>query len=77
VQRIGRFDRPVLIIVGQRDDEIGPTDGQDLLAAAKDGNSSAAELKVCDGAGHGESLETCSGSYGDWVLGFLERSLAP
>jgi uncharacterized protein len=77
VQRIGRYDRPLLIIVGQQDDEIGPTDGRDLLAAAKDGNSPAAELKVCDDAAHGQSLERCSGSYRDWVLGFLERSLAP
>jgi pimeloyl-ACP methyl ester carboxylesterase len=77
VQRIGLYDRPVLIIVGRQDDEIGPTDGQDLLAAARDGNSPSAELKVCDGADHGAALETCSGRYGDWVLGFLERSLAP
>jgi pimeloyl-ACP methyl ester carboxylesterase len=77
VQRIGLYDRPVLIIVGRQDDEIGPTDGQELLTAARDGNSPTAELKVCDGADHGQALESCSGSYGDWVLGFLERSLAP
>jgi pimeloyl-ACP methyl ester carboxylesterase len=77
VQRIAQLDRPLLIIVGGRDDEIGATDGQDLLAAANQGGSPTAELKVCDAAGHGQAVERCSGSYGDWVLGFLERSLAP
>jgi pimeloyl-ACP methyl ester carboxylesterase len=78
VQRIGLYDRPVLIIVGGRDDAIGPTDGQDLLAAAReDGTDDGAELQQCDAAFHGQALETCGGAYADWVLGFLERSLAP
>lgn len=77
VQRIALYDRPVLIIVGGQDDAIGPRDGQDLLAAAREGGRGTAELRVCDDAGHGEAVETCSGAYANWVLGFLERSLAP
>jgi pimeloyl-ACP methyl ester carboxylesterase len=76
VQEIGRFDRPVLIITGGHDDAIGPHDGQDLLDAARAGQATA-ELKVCQGAGHAESAERCRADYRDWVLGFLERSLAP
>lgn len=77
VQGIGLYDRPVLIIVGGQDDAIGPRDGQDLLAAAREGGRGTAELRVCDDAGHGGAVETCRGAYVDWVLGFLERSLAP
>jgi pimeloyl-ACP methyl ester carboxylesterase len=76
VQRIAHYDRPALIIVGGQDDGIGPRDGQDLLAAAREGGRDA-ELRVCDDAGHGEAIETCRGAYANWVLGFLERSLAP
>jgi pimeloyl-ACP methyl ester carboxylesterase len=77
VQRIAQYHRPVLIIVGGQDDQIGPTDGQDLLAAANRGGTPSAELEVCDDAGHGQAIQSCGGAYGDWVLGFLERSLAP
>jgi pimeloyl-ACP methyl ester carboxylesterase len=77
VQRIAVYDRPVLIIVGEQDDVIGPTDGQDLLAAAREGGRASAELRVCKSAGHGGAIHSCSGAYRDWVLGFLERSLAP
>ena len=75
VQRIGVFDRPVLIIAGGQDTQIGDQDGQDLLAAAQAGDTPA-ELKVCADAGHGDSLAACRGDYRDWVLGFLARSLA-
>jgi pimeloyl-ACP methyl ester carboxylesterase len=77
VQLIGRFDRPLLLVDGGRDDAIGPNDAQDLLSAARAGTSPSAELKICQRAGHGESVETCRADYRDWVLGFLERSLAP
>jgi pimeloyl-ACP methyl ester carboxylesterase len=77
LQRIGLYKGPVLIIVGGQDDTIGPTDGQDLLAAASQGGPASAELKVCDEAGHGAAIEACPRVYGDWVLGFLERSLGP
>lgn len=76
VQRIGLFDRPVLIIVGGQDDSIGADDGQALLAAAEAGDTPA-ELKVCPAAGHGGPVATCEDDYRDWVLGFLARSLAP
>src|SRR4029079_8770594 len=76
VQGIGRFGRPVLIIVGRRDDEIGPHDGQDLLDAARAGQSTA-QIQVCPDAGHAEPIERCRTDYRSWVLGFLERSLAP
>jgi pimeloyl-ACP methyl ester carboxylesterase len=76
VQGIGRFGRPVLIIIGRRDNEIGPRDGQDLLDAARAGQSTA-QMQVCPDAGHAESIERCRTDYRSWVLGFLERSLAP
>ena len=76
VQRIGLFDRPVMIIVGSEDDAIGEDDGQALLDAAVAGDTPA-ELQICPGAGHGGPVQTCGDDYRDWVLGFLARSLAP
>lgn len=77
VQRVAHYgSRPLLIIEGGQDDLIGSTDADDLLAAAEDAGVDA-ELQICLPAGHGESLEACAGEYGDWVLGFLSRSLAP
>jgi len=78
VQRLAQYpaDQPLLIIEGGQDDLIGPTDADDLLAAAQDAGADA-QLKICLPAGHGESLEACAGEYRDWVLGFLTRSLAP
>jgi pimeloyl-ACP methyl ester carboxylesterase len=74
ISLIGRFDRPVLIIAGGRDDAIGANDPQDLLAAARNGRAQA-DLQVCAPANHGQAVERCRGDYADWVLGFLERSL--
>jgi uncharacterized protein len=77
VQTITRLnDRPVLLISGGRDDTIGEHDAEDLLAAAEEATSSA-ELHVCERGGHANNLERCPGAYADWVLGFLERVLAP
>jgi fermentation-respiration switch protein FrsA (DUF1100 family) len=76
VERIRLYDRPVLIIVGGRDDAIGPTDGQALLDAFPKDRAES-ELKVCEDATHGEAVVTCRRAYAGWVLGFLERSLAP
>jgi len=76
VALIQRFDRPVLIISGGRDGEVGSDAGQQLLAAARDGDSPSATLEVCADAGHGQPVETCRADYAEWVLGFLDRSLA-
>ena len=77
VQRVAHYaNRPLLIIEGGQDDLIGPTDANDLLAAANEAEADA-QLEICLPAGHGESLEACAGEYRDWVLGFLTRSLAP
>ena len=77
VQRVAHYaNRPLLIIEGGQDDLIGPTDADDLLAAADEAEADA-QLEICLPAGHGESLEACAGEYRDWVLGFLTRSLAP
>jgi uncharacterized protein len=77
VQAIERLDeRPVLIISGGRDDAIGKSDAQDLLQAAREAGSPAV-LHVCDDAGHANSLKHCPEAYPGWVLGFLERELAP
>jgi pimeloyl-ACP methyl ester carboxylesterase len=77
VQAIARLDeRPVLLIGGGQDGSIGPDDANDLLAAAVEAGSPA-ELQICEAAGHGEAHETCADAWPGWVLGFLERTLAP
>ena len=77
VQAITRLDdRPVLLISGGRDSSIGPNDASDLRDAAIEAGSPA-ELHVCEAAGHAESDTSCPEDYPGWVLGFLERSLAP
>jgi len=69
-------ERPVLIIGGGQDQSMGPDDAEDLRAAAKEAGSPA-ELEICDAAGHAGSAETCAEQYAAWVLGFLDRALAP
>ena len=67
-------ERPLLIIAGGRDDAIGPTDADDLLAAARAGGADV-ELRICAEAGHAASLERCPDDYRDWVLGFFADAL--
>jgi len=77
VQAMERLDeRPVLIISGGRDESIGANDADELLAAAE-GAGSPATLEVCEESVHAESDKTCPDDYAAWVLGFLERALAP
>jgi pimeloyl-ACP methyl ester carboxylesterase len=77
VQAIARLDeRPVLIISGGQDVSIGANDADDLLAAAEEADTPV-ELHICDAAVHAESNKTCPDDYVGWVLGFLERALAP
>ena len=75
LESIGRIgERPVLIVAAGADEEVGPTDVEDLMTAAKD-KGAKVELKTCPAAGHGKSVEVCSAEYAGWVLGFLQRSL--
>ena len=67
---------PCCSISGGMDDTIGENDATDLLAAAEEATSAAA-LRICEEAGHANSLDTCPETYPDWVLRFLERTLAP
>jgi pimeloyl-ACP methyl ester carboxylesterase len=77
VQSIERFgDRPLLIIAGGQDDQLGPHDADDLVTAAQEGGSSVS-LQVCAAAGHGASSSACASDYGSWVLGFLQGALSP
>jgi pimeloyl-ACP methyl ester carboxylesterase len=77
VQGVVRLDdRPVLLIYGGADDAIGPDAAEQLRAAATEAGSPV-ELQVCAGAGHAESTDVCPGDYPAWMLGFLERALAP
>ncbi|MDQ3691148.1 MAG: alpha/beta hydrolase [Chloroflexota bacterium] len=77
VQSVKRLDqRPLLLIYGEADGSIGPDDAELVLAAATDAGSPT-ELEICAEAGHAESDEVCPEEYADWVLGFLERALAP
>ena len=77
VQSVKRLDeRPVLLIHGGNDGSIGRGDADALLEAAAAGGSPA-ELHVCPDAGHAASNEACPEDYAAWVLGFLERTLAP
>jgi pimeloyl-ACP methyl ester carboxylesterase len=74
---VARLDeRPVLLIYGGVDTSIGPTDGDEMLAAATEAGSSA-ELHICPAAGHGQSDSACPEDYAAWVLGFLGRVLVP
>jgi pimeloyl-ACP methyl ester carboxylesterase len=77
VQTIERLDeRPILLIEAGEDGSIGPDDAESLLAAGEAAGSPT-ELHVCAGAAHAESNQTCPQEYAGWVLGFLERVLAP
>jgi len=77
VQAIGRLDeRPVLIISGGQDRTLGSNAAEELVAAAEEAGSPV-ELHVCEEAGHADAPETCAETYPDWMLGFLERVLAP
>jgi len=69
-------ERPVLIIGAGQDQSIGPQDAEEIRAAAADAGSPV-ELEVCEAAGHAEAPEACAEQYAAWVLGFLERALAP
>ena len=68
--------RPVLIIGGGQDRSMGPDDARKLRDAAEEAGSPA-ELEICESAGHAGSAETCAEQYAAWVLGFLDRALAP
>ncbi len=77
VQTVERLDdRPLLLIHAENDMSIGPDDAETMLAAAEAAGSPT-ELDVCPGATHSQSLDTCPEVYPGWVLGFLERVLAP
>ncbi|MGQ0609429.1 MAG: alpha/beta hydrolase [Chloroflexota bacterium] len=77
VRTVERLDeRPLLLIHGEADGSIGPEDAGSLVAAAAEAGSPT-ELHVCPAAGHGQSDEVCAEDYGGWVLGFLERVMAP
>jgi uncharacterized protein len=77
VQGVQRLDdRPVLLIDGGGDAAIGPGAADHLLTAATEAGSPA-ELQVCAEAGHADSDNACPLEYPGWVLGFLERVLAP
>ena len=54
---------------------VGPTDAEDMLAAAADAGADV-ELHVCATAEHAASLAACPEDYAGWVLGFLELALA-
>jgi pimeloyl-ACP methyl ester carboxylesterase len=69
-------DRPLLIIHGGADTAIGPNDADELTAAATEAGSPT-ELEICAGAGHSQSDQVCAEDYAGWVLGFLQRVLAP
>jgi len=76
VASVRRLDRrPLLLISGGADASIGPTDAQDLYAAARAAGVPV-ELRICEPAGHAVSDEVCAEEYAAWVLGFLERALA-
>ena len=77
IQAVARLDgRPLLLISGGHDQSIGPSDAEDMLASAENAGVPA-ELHVCASAGHAASVEACPEAYPDWVLGFLDRVLAP
>jgi pimeloyl-ACP methyl ester carboxylesterase len=77
LQSIDRLDRrPILIVVGGEDRSIGPTDAEQLRAAAEEAGSPV-ELEVCPAAAHASVPTDCAEDYEAWVLGFLERVAPP
>jgi uncharacterized protein len=77
IQAVERLDgRPLLLISGGRDQSIGPNDAEEMLAAAEEAGVPA-EVHMCASAGHAGSAEACAEDYPAWVLGFLDRVLAP
>lgn len=75
VQAAERYgNRPMLLVYGGRDREIGASAAADMLAAATSGGTDA-ELQTCPEAVHEAALETCAADYRSWVLAFLARSL--
>jgi len=76
VQVIGRYHaRPLLVIVGGRDRDIGPGDADELVQAAEAGGS-LVEFHVCADAAHGDPVETCAADYREWVLTFLRQAFS-
>ena len=76
IQSVTRLDgQPFLLIHAGRDDSIGPDDAPSLVAAAEEAGV-AAELRVCEEAGHAMADDICPEEYAGWVLAFLERALA-
>ncbi|MDQ4036468.1 MAG: alpha/beta hydrolase [Chloroflexota bacterium] len=77
IKSVERLDeRPLLLIHGGADDSIGRDDAE-LLRAAAEAAGSPTEFHTCAAAGHSQSDQTCAGDYARWVLGFLQRVLAP
>lgn len=77
VETAERLDeRPLLLIHAGNDGAIGPDDAESIFAAAEAAGSPT-ELQVCAAADHAQSYRTCAEDYAAWVLGFLERVLAP
>jgi uncharacterized protein len=76
IQAAERYgSRPILILVGGKDDSIGPQDGTDMEAAAREGGATA-ELQTCPAAGHADLIQACASDYRTWVLTFLQQALA-
>jgi pimeloyl-ACP methyl ester carboxylesterase len=76
VQAVERYGaRPLLILVGGRDQSIGPNDGTDLEAAARQGGGEV-ELERCTDATHAELIQACAAQYKTWTLAFLQRAFA-
>jgi pimeloyl-ACP methyl ester carboxylesterase len=73
VERSG--PRPLLVLVGGRDDSIGPNDGADLESAAQKGGAEA-ELERCPEGTHAELIQACSAQYRTWTLDFLKHAFA-
>ena len=77
VQAIARLDeRPVLIVTGGQDETIRCKTPMTCWPPPRRPGRRR-ELDVCEEAGHAESLEACPEDYPGWMLGFLERVLAP
>lgn len=77
LQAVTRLEgRPLLLVYGGADDAIGPNDATDMRDAAATGGSPVT-LEICPDAGHAASPDVCPEDYAAWVLGFLERALAP
>ena len=68
-------DRPLAISYGTKDGKDLPELNAQVLHDAALAAGVPVEMHACEGAGHGQVIDTCPDAYRDWVNAFMERVL--